>query len=74
MKQNHAKEPSTYYEGLDIGGTKCAVVLVDDDFNIYEKVFFETTVERGPTVILDEFKQHIHRLFEEYDRKKLAKI
>ncbi|WP_211315864.1 ROK family protein [Maribacter polysiphoniae] len=74
MKQNHAKEPSTYYVGLDIGGTKCAVVLGDDDFNIYEKVFFETKVERGPTVILDEFKQHIHRLFEEYDRKKLAKI
>ena len=73
-KQNHSKEPSAFYVGLDIGGTKCAVVLGDDDFNIYEKVFFETKVERGPTIILNEFKQHIHQLFEKYDREKLVKI
>lgn len=70
----HRKKPSAFYVGLDIGGTKCAVVLGDNDFNIYEKVFFETKVERGPTVILDEFKQYIHRLFDKYDRKKLMKI
>ena len=73
-KQNHAKEPSAYYVGLDIGGTKCAVVLGDDNFNIYEKVFFETKVERGPMVIIDEFKRHVHQLFDKYDRKKLVKI
>ncbi|MBD0776798.1 ROK family protein [Maribacter sp. ANRC-HE7] len=74
MKPNHFKETSGLYLGLDIGGTKCAIVLGDKDFNIYEKVFFETKVERGPTIILDEFKQHIHLLFEKYDRKKLVKI
>jgi glucokinase len=74
MNQTHLKEPMAFYLGLDIGGTKCAIVLGDDDFNIYEKVFFETQVARGPTDIINEFKQHIHRLFEKYDRKKLVKI
>ncbi|WP_339705182.1 ROK family protein [uncultured Kriegella sp.] len=74
MDQTNSKEPLAYYVGLDIGGTKCAVVLGDDDFNIYEKVFFETKVARGPTVIINEFKAHIHRIFEKYDRDKLLKI
>ncbi len=74
MDHTYSKEPVAFYVGLDIGGTKCAIVLGDDDFNIYEKVFFETKVERGPTVIINEFKQHIHWLFEKYDRKKLVKI
>lgn len=74
MDQTHSKEPKAFYVGLDIGGTKCAIVLGDGNFNIYEKVFFETKVERGPTVIIDEFKQHIHRIFEKHDRKKLVKI
>ena len=74
IDQTHSKEPMAFYIGLDIGGTKCAIVLGDENFKIYKKVFFETKVERGPAVILDEFKQHIYRIFEKYDRKKLVKI
>ena len=74
IDQTHSKEPKAFYIGLDIGGTKCAIVLGDDNFKIYKKVFFKTKVERGPTVILDEFKQYIYRIFEKYDRKKLVKI
>ncbi len=74
MDQPQFKEPLAFYIGLDIGGTKCAVVLGDEDFNIYEKVFFDTKVARGPTVIINEFKRHIHQLFKKYDRKKLVKI
>ncbi|KKN94159.1 hypothetical protein LCGC14_0189830 [marine sediment metagenome] len=74
IDQTHSKEPKAFYIGLDIGGTKCAIVLGDDNFKIYKKVFFKTKVERGPAVILDEFKQHIYRIFEKYDRKKLVKI
>lgn len=70
----HIKKPSAFYIGLDIGGTKCAIVLGDKEFNIYEKIFFKTKVERGPAVILKEFKQHIHQLLKEYDYKKLVKI
>ena len=31
------------YAGVDIGGTKCAVVLGDDNGNIINKIKFETT-------------------------------
>ncbi len=70
----HNKKPSSFYIGLDIGGTKCAIVLSDIEFNIYEKVFFETNVERGPTAIINEFKLHIHQLLEKYNHKNLVKI
>ena len=68
------KQPETYYLGFDIGGTKCAVVLGDQDFNIYEKVFFDTKVERGYEAILEEFKKQAHKIFESYDQNKLMKI
>ena len=67
------KQPKTFYLGLDIGGTKCSVVLGDKELNIYEKIFFETKVERGPVEILEEFKTHISHLLKVYDGK-LAKI
>ncbi|MUH34630.1 ROK family protein [Zobellia amurskyensis] len=70
----HNKKPSSFYIGLDIGGTKCAIVLSDIEFHIYEKVFFETDVERGPTAIINEFKLHIQKLLEKYNHKNLVKI
>lgn len=68
------KQPKSYYLGLDIGGTKCSIVLGDQNFNISEKVFFETKVERGPVEILNEFKTHINRLLKTYPRESLVKI
>ena len=68
------KHPESFYIGFDIGGTKCSIVLGDQDFRIYEKVFFETRVERGYKVILEEFKEHTHKLFETYSQDKLIKI
>jgi len=69
------KQPETYYLGFDIGGTKCSIVLGDQDFTIYEKIFFETrTSERGYIEILDEFKTHVYQLFNTYDQEKLIKI
>ncbi|VAV84222.1 hypothetical protein MNBD_BACTEROID02-860, partial [hydrothermal vent metagenome] len=68
------KQGSNYYLGYDIGGTKCSIVLGDHDFHIYEKVFFETKVERGYPIILEEFKKHTHELFKKYDQNKLVKI
>ena len=31
------------YIGIDIGGTKCAVILGDESLNIIKKVKFDTT-------------------------------
>lgn len=62
------------YLGLDIGGTKCAVVLGDASFSIKKKVFFETKVERGWEVILAEFQEHIDTILDELPEGKLKRI
>jgi glucokinase len=51
-----------YYIGLDIGGTKCAVIAGDDNFNILRKIQFETRAERGVNKILSEFFEKIDEL------------
>lgn len=63
-----------YYIGLDIGGTKCAIVVGDKDFNIHRKVKFETRTERGYEAILDEFQENIEKLFLEFPKENLKRI
>lgn len=64
-----------FYIGLDIGGTKCAVVIGNENFEILRKIFFETrTDQRGWVEILDEFKSHIDTLLLEFPREKLKRI
>ena len=63
-----------YYIGIDIGGTKCAIVVGDRDFNIYRKVQFETKTERGYSAILDEFHKHIQTLFIDFPKENLKRI
>ena len=60
--------------GIDIGGTKCAVVLGDSSFSIKRKVFFETKVERGYQAIIDEFQRHIDSILKEYPAESLKRI
>ncbi len=64
-----------YYLGIDIGGTKCAVVAGDSDFNILQKIQFETrTAERGYRQVLDEFFLHIDSLLKTYPKEHLKAI
>lgn len=63
-----------FFIGLDIGGTKCAVVIGDKDFNIYRKVQFKTQTERGYQEIINEFHQHIEKLFTEFPKENLKRI
>ncbi len=64
-----------FYIGLDIGGTKCAVVIGNEQFAILRKIFFETrTDQRGYIEILDEFKSHIDTLLLEYPKERLKRI
>jgi glucokinase len=60
--------------GIDIGGTKCAVVLGDSSFSIKKKVFFETKVERGYHAIIGEFQKHIDSILKEYPAESLKRI
>ena len=44
-----------YYLGMDIGGTKCAVILSEENADsIKDKIRFETRVEKGYNAIVDE--------------------
>ena len=62
------------YLGLDIGGTKCSVVLGDVSFTIKRKIVFDTRTERGYKAILDEFMSHIDAMLAEYSAYRLKGI
>ena len=60
--------------GLDIGGTKCSVVIGDTSFTIKKKIIFETRVERGYKAILSEFQEYINALLVEFSDCHLKRI
>lgn len=62
------------YLGLDIGGTKCSVVVGDESFSIKKKIIFETRVERGYEAILAEFQKHIDSLLVDFEVSQLKRI
>jgi glucokinase len=62
------------YLGLDIGGTKCSVVVGDASFSIKQKIFFETHTERGYEAILADFKNHIKTVLSEFPSHNLKRI
>lgn len=63
-----------YFIGIDIGGTKCAVVIGDKDFKIYKRVQFETKTERGYLEILNEFFSTLDELFIEFPKEQVQQI
>lgn len=63
-----------YLVGIDIGGTKCAIVIGDKDFKIHKKIKFETKTERGYQVILEEFFEHLDHLFQEFPKQQFIQI
>lgn len=63
-----------YFIGIDIGGTKCAVVIGDKDFKIYKRVQFETKTERGYLEILNEFFSALDELFMEFPKEQVQQI
>jgi glucokinase len=62
------------YLGLDIGGTKCGIVIGDSSFSIKKKIVFDTLTDRGYKAILDEFKKNIKLLLTDYPGQKLKRI
>jgi glucokinase len=61
--------------GIDIGGTKCAVVWGDDSGKIIDKIRFDSrTSERGPAKILAEIDQSIRELVNRHGKDNLAGI
>jgi glucokinase len=63
------------YLGIDVGGTKCAVVLGDKDSNVLDKVTFPTrTAERGWREVVDEFIGHTRSILDKHETDRLKKI
>jgi len=50
------------YLGVDIGGTKTAVVLGTQEAKIIDKEIFPTRVERGPNFAITNIKKNIYKL------------
>lgn len=71
---NEKNHTGKYYLGYDIGGTKCSIVLGDQDFKVFEKVVFATRTDRVYQEIIIDFKEHTYALFQKYDKKDLVKI
>ncbi len=63
------------YLGIDVGGTKCAVVLADGAFHILDKITFPTrTAERGWREVLAEFILHARGLLRRHGRGHLKRV
>jgi glucokinase len=62
------------YMGLDIGGTKCAVIIGDASFTIRKKVTFDSRTERGWQAITDDLKRHGRALLSEFPGNRLKRI
>jgi glucokinase len=71
---DHKQNQEELYLGLDIGGTKCAVVVGDAAFSIRKKIFFDTRTERGYQAILGEFQEHIKSILAGFPGCKLKRI
>ncbi|MEO6520062.1 MAG: ROK family protein [Mucilaginibacter sp.] len=63
--------------GIDIGGTKCAVVLGKyngEEINIINKITFPTQIAKGPEYILNEIKAAVHDLIKDISKSAIAGI
>lgn len=67
-------EGNELYLGLDIGGTKCAVVAGDSSFRIKMKLGFPTRTERGYQAIINEFIENIRIVLGSFPGSTLKRI
>lgn len=58
-----------YIVGIDIGGTKCAVILGKEgtgDYCITDRICFDTEVHRGPDYTIERLKQTVHEVLDKH--------
>ncbi|MGH9617567.1 MAG: ROK family protein, partial [Acidobacteriaceae bacterium] len=66
MNEEQNKPANKVWIGVDIGGTKTAVVLCFEPPAIVERVAFPTLPEQGPEGCLQMIQQAIHKLIESH--------
>ena len=55
---------SKYFIGVDIGGTKCAVILGDNMAVIYDRLSFATEAQLGPQYAINKIQNLINNILE----------
>lgn len=64
----------TYYVGVDIGGTKCAVLAGTEQMEILERVQFATETNRGPDFAINQLLEQASRIIDQLEGYTLAAI
>src|SRR4051812_12161459 len=59
-------EKRAHYLGLDIGGTKCAVVVGTGDGEIIDRVEWPSVATRGPDAMLRDLMSHARELIDKH--------
>ncbi|NQU55232.1 MAG: ROK family protein [Bacteroidetes bacterium] len=63
-----------YYLGIDIGGTKCAVLAGTGQMEILHRVHFATHTEKGPDYAIKKVIDSITELQKKYEKRELKSI
>lgn len=71
---NNVEIDKPLYIGVDIGGTKCSVVLADEHSQILIKEKFDTKVTMGPKHTIDHISVLIHQMIAKYPKHKILAI
>ena len=65
---------SDYYLGIDIGGTKCALIAGTDQMEILHRVQFATHIENGPDYAITKILESIAELQKKIEERNLKAI
>lgn len=61
----------SYYLGIDIGGTKCAVVAGTDEMEILDRIQFDTETDRGPNYTINKLLEGSEQIIRELSDHRL---
>ena len=61
----------TYYLGIDVGGTKCAVLAGTEDMELLDRIQFATETDRGPDFAITNLLENnaVHKKFKNNKKK-----
>ncbi|MCB9207700.1 MAG: ROK family protein, partial [Ignavibacteriales bacterium] len=63
-----------YYIGIDIGGTKCAVIAGTTSMEILDKIKFPTETDKGPEYTLNNINNNLENLISKFGKSDLKAI
>lgn len=64
----------TYFLGIDIGGTKCAVLAGTAEMEILDRIQFETRTEKGPTYAIEKLLETAENMVAKFKQKQLLAV